>query len=167
MYDSDTGVFNYVFMNLGILDHPINWLNSFEYAIPAIIIVGIWGEMPKAAVFLLAGLQTIPEQLYEAAKLDGANMWHEFRHITLPALKPVIASTVSLAFMWNFNAFGLVWVLTQGGPGGTTRLPMLAAYEEAFRYGNVGYAAAIGNVMVIAILIVLYFYLRKQLKERI
>jgi len=69
--------------------------------------------------------------------------------------------------MWNFNAFGSIWVLTQGGPGGLTRLPMLAAYEEAFRYGNVGYAAAIGNIMVVAIAVVLYFYLRKQFKERI
>ena len=166
LYDTDTGVFNYAFIDLGIIDHPINWLNNFEYTIPAIIVVGIWGELPKAAVFLLAGLKTIPKDLYESARLDGANSWQVFKSITLPALKPILAAIVSLTFMWNFNAFGIIWVLTQGGPGGLTRLPMLAAYEEAFRYGNVGYAAAIGNVMVIAISVVLYFYLRKQFKER-
>lgn len=167
MYDSDTGIFNYLFSAAGLISHPVNWLNSFTYTIPSIIVVGIWGEMPKAAVFLLAGLKTIPKNLYESARLDGANSWQEFRHITLPVLKPIIASIVSLSFMWNFNTFGLVWVLTQGGPGGLTRLPMLAAYEEAFRYGNVGYAAAIGNVMVLAISVVLFFYLRNQFRERI
>jgi multiple sugar transport system permease protein len=166
IYDTDAGVLNYFFITAGILDTPINWLNSFNYTVPAIILVGLWGEIPKAAVFLLAGLKTIPRDLYESAKLDGANSWQEFKQITIPMLKPILAAIVSLSFMWNFNTFGLVWVLTQGGPGGTTRLPMLAAYEEAFRYGNVGYAAAIGNVMIIAISIILYFYLKKQFKER-
>lgn len=166
MYDIDTGVFNNAFLNWGLISQPINWLNSFEYTVPSIIVVGIWGELPKAAIFLLAGLKTIPNELYESANLDGANAWQSFKNITLPMLKPIIAATVSLAFMWNFNAFGVIWVLTQGGPGGLTRLPMLAAYEEAFRYGNVGYAAAIGNVMIIAIAVVLYFYLRQQFKER-
>jgi len=166
MYEPDTGVFNYLFLNAGLIGQPINWLSSFEFAIPAIIVVGIWGDLPKAAVFLLAGLQSISKDLYEAARLDGVGVWKEFRYITLPMLKPVLAATVSLTFMWNFNAFGLVWVLTQGGPGGLTRLPMLAAYEEGFRYGNVGYAAAIGNVMVVIISIILFAYLRIQLRER-
>ncbi len=167
MYDVDSGVFNYLLLDIGFIDQPINWLNSFDWAIPAIILVGVWGEMPKAAIFLLAGLQTMSKNLYEAAQLDGANAWQEFRYITLPSLKPVLTAVISLSFIWNFNTFGLVWVLTQGGPGGITRLPMLAAYEEAFRYGNVGYAAAIGNVVVIAISIALYFYLRNQFKQRL
>lgn len=167
VYDPDTGLANAFLLSLGLLDKPVNWLASFEYAIPAVIIAGIWGEIPKAAVFLLAGLQAIPPDLYEAARLDGARPWQEFRQITLPMLKSVMAAIVSLTFMWNFNTFGLVWVLTQGGPGGLTRLPMLAAYEEAFRYGYVGYAAAIGNVMIVIISVVLLMYLRIQLRERI
>jgi multiple sugar transport system permease protein len=166
IYDTDSGVINYFLTNIGVISQPVTWLNSFDYTMPAIIVTGIWGEMPKAAVFLLAGLKTIPPDLYESAKLDGASSWQEFRNITLPMLKPILASVVSLSFMWNFNAFGSIWVLTQGGPGGLTRLPMLAAYEEAFRYGNVGYAAAIGNVMVLAISVILFVYLRKQFKER-
>ncbi len=167
MYDVDSGVFNYLLIDMGIINQPINWLNSFEWAIPSIIVVGVWGEMPKAAIFILAGLQTMSKNLFEAARLDGANAWQEFRYIILPHLKPVLAAVISLSFIWNFNTFGLVWVLTQGGPGGTTRLPMLAAYEEAFRYGNVGYAAAIGNVVVIAVSVALYFYLRHQFKQRL
>jgi len=167
LFDLDTGAVNVIFSALGIIDKPINWLSSFEYAIPAVIIAGIWGEVPKAAVFLLAGLQAIPHSLYEAARIDGASRSNELRHITLPSLKPILAAIVSLSFMWNFNTFGIVWVLTQGGPGGLTRLPMLAAYEEAFRYGYVGYAAAIGNVMVVVISLILFAYLRIELKERI
>ncbi len=167
IYNPDAGALNMILSNIGLIHSPINWLTSFQWAIPAIIVAGVWGEIPKAAIFFLAGLKTIPGELYEAAELDGAGNVNRFRHITLPMMKPIIAAVVSLSFMWNFNAFGLVWVLTQGGPGGLTRLPMLAAYEEAFRYGYVGYAAAIGNVMVIIISLFLFFYLRIQLKERL
>lgn len=166
VYDPDTGILDAVLLRTGIISHSINWLSSFEYVIPAVIVAGVWGEIPKAAVFLLAGLQAIPHDLYEAARIDGAGTWKEFTRITLPMISPVMAAVVSLSFMWNFNTFGIVWILTQGGPGGLTRLPMLAAYEEAFRYGYVGYAAAIGNVMVLVISIVLFSYLRVQLKER-
>ena len=167
IYDMDSGWLNVVLLDLGFIARPINWLSSFEYAIPAVIVAGVWGEVPKAAVFLLAGLQSISKELYEAGRIDGANRVREFFHITLPMLAPVLAAIISLTFMWNFNTFGLIWVLTEGGPGGMTRLPMLAAYEEAFRYGYVGYAAAIGNVMVVIISLVLFFYLRVQLRERL
>jgi multiple sugar transport system permease protein len=166
IYDPDAGILNSFLTNIGVIAAPINWLASFEFVIPAVIVAGIWGEIPKTAVFFLAGLQTISLDLYEAARLDGAGAWNLFRSVTLPILKPITAAIVSLNFMWNFNQFGLVWVLTQGGPGGLTRLPMLAAYEEAFRYGYVGYAAAIGNVMVVIITVALFFYLRVQLRER-
>jgi multiple sugar transport system permease protein len=166
VYDPDTGILNTLLLRLGLLRESVNWLSSFEYVIPAVIVAGVWGEIPKAAVFLLAGLKSIPDDLYEAARIDGAGKWREFSSVTLPMLAPVMAAVISLSFMWNFNTFGIVWVLTQGGPGGLTRLPMLAAYEEAFRYGYVGYAAAIGNVMVVIISIVLFAYLRVQMKER-
>ena len=166
MYDPDSGAVNVLLSGLGVIDTPINWLTSYEFAIPAVIVAGIWGELPKTAFFLFAGLQTIPRSLYESAELDGAGGWMRFRHITLPLLKPVLTVILALNFIWNFNSFGLVWVLTQGGPGGMTRLPMLAAYEEAFRYGFVGYAAAIGNVMVIFIMIAMLFYLRVQYREQ-
>ena len=167
LYGTETGIINHWLMTLGVLDVPIDWLNSFTWTVPAIIVVGIWGELPKTAVFILAALLAIPRELYEAARLDGAGAWKIFQHITLPLIRPVLAVVTALAFTWNFNTFGLVWVLTQGGPGGLTRLPMLAAYEEGFRYGNVGYAAAIGNVMIVIIGIVLFAYLRRQLRERI
>lgn len=166
MYEPNAGAVNIILSDIGLISAPINWLSSFEYVIPAVIVAGVWGEVSKAAIFLLAGLQTISHDLYEAGKIDGAGMWDQFMHITLPMLKPVLAAIVSLTFMWNFNTFGLIWVLTQGGPGGMTRLPMLAAYEEGFRYGYIGYAAAIGNVMIIVLSVMLFLYIRVQLRER-
>lgn len=166
MYEPNAGAVNILLGSAGIISEPINWLSSFEYVIPAVIIAGVWGEISKAAIFLLAGLQTISNDLYEASKIDGAKLWDQFLQITIPSLKPVLAAIVSLTFMWNFNTFGIIWVLTQGGPGGLTRLPMLAAYEEGFKYGYIGYAAAIGNVMVIILSLVLFMYIRVQLRER-
>jgi multiple sugar transport system permease protein len=166
MYEPNTGALNILLTNAGIISSPVNWLSNFEYVIPAVIVAGVWGEISKAAIFLLAGLQTISGDLYEASTIDGAGMWEQFRNITLPVLRPVLAAIISLTFMWNFNTFGIVWVLTQGGPGGMTRLPMLAAYEEGFKYGYIGYAAAIGNVMVIILSLMLFMYLRVQLRER-
>jgi multiple sugar transport system permease protein len=166
MYEPNAGAVNILLNDFGLISTPINWLTNFEYVIPAVIVAGVWGEISKAAIFLLAGLQTISNDLYEASKIDGAGLWDQFWHITLPVLKPVLAAIISLTFMWNFNTFGIIWVLTQGGPGGMTRLPMLAAYEEGFRYGYIGYAAAIGNVMVIILSVILFMYIRVQLRER-
>lgn len=151
VYHPDAGLLNYGLMSLGILRDPINWLSDFSWALPAVILVGIWTGLPLATIVLLSGLQTIPEELREAGSLDGASGWQQFRNVTLPLLTPIIIALSSLEFIWNFNSFGLVYVLTEGGPAGLTRLPMLFAYLEGFAFGNLGYAAALGNVMVLVI----------------
>jgi multiple sugar transport system permease protein len=149
------------------LPGDINWLGSFSTALPAVIIVGVWAGMPQTTITLLAGLQNVPGELHEAAAIDGASVWQRFWHVTLPALRPIIVAITTLDLIWNFNSFALVFVLTAGGPGGQTMLPMLFAYNEAFRYGNFGYAAAMGNVMVIVISVFLFFYLRSQARSRL
>jgi multiple sugar transport system permease protein len=149
-----------------ILGTDINWLGNFSTALPAVIVVGVWVGMPQTTVTLLAGLQSIDRSLYEAAAVDGATTWRQFVHITLPQLKTVIMAITSLDLIWNFNSFGLVYVLTAGGPGGRTMLPMLFAYNEAFRYGNFGRAAAMGDVMVVIIIVFLAFYLRSRLRSQ-
>jgi multiple sugar transport system permease protein len=148
------------------LPGDINWLGDFSTALPAVIVVGVWAGMPQTTVTLLAGLQNVSADLHEAAAIDGATTWQRFWHITLPGLRPVILAITSLDLIWNFNSFALVFVLTAGGPGGKTMLPMLFAYNEAFRYGNFGYAAAMGNVMVVVITAFLFFYLRGQARSR-
>ncbi|MEU9331633.1 sugar ABC transporter permease [Streptomyces sp. NPDC048290] len=163
MYHPDAGVLNETLRDLGLGDGR-DWLGSLGTALPAVIVVGIWAGMPQTTVALLAGLQNTPRELHEAAALDGAGAWRRFRTVTWPALRPVALAITALNLIWNFNAFALVYVLTNGGPGGRTRLPMLFAYEEAFRYGQFGYAAAMGCVMVALISIVLAVFLVGRLK---
>lgn len=147
------------------LGTDVNWLGEFTTALPAVIVVGVWAGMPQTTVTLLAGLQSIDGSLHEAAAVDGAGAWRRFWHVTLPGLRPVILAITSLDFIWNINSFGLVYVLTAGGPGGQTMLPMLFAYNEAFRYGNFGAAAAMGNVLVVVIVGLLLLSLRSTLRR--
>ncbi|NEE00961.1 carbohydrate ABC transporter permease [Phytoactinopolyspora halotolerans] len=165
IYHPNAGLLNSVLMDLRIIDSNVDWLSSFSLALPAIIVVGVWTGMPQTTVVILAGLQSVSKELQEAASVDGAGAWQRFRAVTWPAIAPVVTAITTLDFIWNFNQFGLVYVLTEGGPGGATRLPMLFAYEEAFRYGNYGYAAALGNVMVLIIAVFVAFYLRQRFKE--
>ncbi|MGX1676268.1 carbohydrate ABC transporter permease [Streptomyces sp. NPDC055400] len=163
VYNPDAGILNETVRNLGLGDGR-DWLTGLATALPAVIVVGIWAGMPQTTVALLAGLQNTSPELHEAAALDGAGAWGRFRAVTWPALRPVALAITALNFIWNFNSFALVYVLTNGGPGGRTRLPMLFAYEEAFRYGQFGYAAAMGCVMVAVISVILAFYLVGRLK---
>jgi multiple sugar transport system permease protein len=164
-YQPQAGILNEFLRRGHIPGETTDWLSSFSLALPAVILVGVWAGMPQTTVALLAGLQSIQDELHEAAAVDGASAWQRFRTITLPQLRPVIIAITTLDFIWNFNSFGLVWVLTEGGPAGKTQLPMLFAYNQAFEYGEFGYAAALGNAMVIVIAAALVFYLWGRLKE--
>lgn len=165
VYHQDAGVLNATLRDLHLITENVNWLADLSLALPAVIAVGVWAGMPQTTVVLLAGLQNVPRDLHEAAALDGAGVWRRFRAVTWPALRPVVFSITALNFIWNFNSFGLVYVLTQGGPGGETRLPTLFAYEEAFRYGQFGYAAAMGLVMIAVVAVLLTVFLRNRLTE--
>lgn len=165
VYHPDAGILNATLRDLGLIERNISWLNDFTITLPAIIVVGVWAGLPQTTVVLLAGLQNVPRELHEAAAVDGATVWRRFWSVTLPQLRPVITAITALDFVWNINQFGLVYVLTAGGPGGQTRLPMLFAYEEAFRYGFFGYAATLGVGFVIVVLAVLGLYLWRQMRE--
>lgn len=164
-FQPQAGILNEILRRLHLPGDTTDWLSSFSWALPAVILVGVWAGMPQTTIALLAGLQSIQDELHEAAAVDGAGAWQRFRTITLPQLKPVIIAITTLDFIWNFNSFGLVYVLTEGGPAGKTQLPMLFGYSQAFEYGQFGYAAALGSAMVIVIAGVLVFYLWGRMKE--
>lgn len=137
-----------------------NWLGDINTALPTVIVIGAWVAMPIITVSLLAALQSIPNETVEAARIDGANAWQRFRYVTLPAVRSITSALVSLNIIWQFSSFGLIYVLTAGGPGGKTFVPALFVYNESFKYGNFGYAAAMGVVMALAILGMLGIYLK-------
>ena len=142
-----------------------DWLGDFNTAFPTVILIGAWVAMPIITVSILAAIQGIPMDMIEAATIDGANAWQRFRFITVPAVRAITTALVALNIIWNFSSFGLVFVLTAGGPGGKTFVPALFAYNEAFKYGNFGYAAAMGVVMALAIVLMLGVYLKASKRE--
>ncbi|MFD7923068.1 carbohydrate ABC transporter permease [Streptomyces sp. NPDC059740] len=169
VYHPDAGVLNETLRRLGLshllgLEDGRDWLSGLGTALPAVIVVGVWAGMPQTTVALLAGLQNVPGELREAATVDGAGAWRRFTTVTWPAVRPVALAITALNFIWNANSFALVYVLTDGGPGGRTRLPMLFAYEEAFRYGQFGYAAAMGMVLVAVVAVLLGVFLAARLR---
>jgi len=158
-FQPQAGILNEALYRGHLPGSNIDWLADFKWALPAVIMVGVWAGMPQTTIALLAGLQSVSDDLHEAAAVDGATAWQRFRTITLPQLKPVIIAITSLDLIWNFNSFGLVYVLTGGGPAHSTELPALFAYNEAFQYGQFGYASALGDAMVVVIACFLVFYL--------
>lgn len=162
VYDPNSGPVSGLSEALGF--GQLNLLGDFGTALPAVIVVGVWVGMPQTTITLLAGLQGVDGTLHEAAAVDGAGSCRRFLHITLPELRTVIVAITSLNFIWNMNSFDLIYVLTNGGPGGRTMLPTLFAYNEGFRYGHFGVAAAMGNVLVVIICGILLLYLRSRLK---
>jgi len=163
IYNPNSGPLNGALSWFGI--PGVNWLGDFSTALPAVIVVGVWSGIPQTTVLLLAGMQSIAPEQHEAAAVDGAGAARRFWHVTLPALRPVIIAVTVLDFIWQFNSFGLIYVLTEGGPGGRTMIPPLFTYLEAFRNREIGYASAMGNVLVIAIMVILSLYLINQFRQ--
>jgi multiple sugar transport system permease protein len=157
IYDPIFGGLNPILQGLGLINRRVAWLSEPALAMPSVISVNIWKGIPFYTILLLAGLKAIDKELYEAAEVDGASAVDRFRHITLPGLKYVIAVTVLLSTISTFNTFGLVYLMTGGGPGGATRLYSILAYERAIiglRFGP-GAAVAFSMAPVLALFILL------------
>jgi multiple sugar transport system permease protein len=155
IYDPIFGGLNPILLSLGLIEAPVAWLAEPHLAMPSVIAVNVWKGIPFFTMLLLAGLKAIDTELYEAAMVDGASNFQRFRHITLPGLRYVIAVTVLLSTISTFNTFGLVYLMTGGGPGGATRLYSILAYEKAIiglRFGP-GAAVALSMAPLLAIFI--------------
>lgn len=134
------------------IENPPGWTSSSDWALTAIIIVSVWRGMGYYMILYLAGLQSVPKELYEAASIDGANKWHQFRNVTLPSLRPT-TFFVSIMLVINcFKIFDLVQVMTAGGPGRATNVLVYQIYNEAFVKFNFGYASAIAMVLFVIVL---------------
>jgi multiple sugar transport system permease protein len=156
------GVANALLLGLGLLQAPKAWLSDTFWTMQLIILVDAWKMVPTMTLLLLAGLQTIADDLYEASEVDGATRWQKFRHITLPLLRPVILVAVALRTIGAFRVFDIIYVLTgNGGPADSTKVLAFYAYDQAFRYLFFGYGAAISWIITafMLVLIVIYLYL--------
>ncbi len=162
LYAPDVGLFNW-FLSLFGIDGP-DWLSSSRWAMPAIILVSVWHGAGYPMVILLAGLQGIPQMLYEAATIDGASAWRRFRHVTLPLLTPTLFFLTITQFISSFQVFGLIYVMTRGGPANATNVYIYYLYQNAFSYGKMGYASAMAWILfaVIASITLIQWRLQKH-----
>ncbi len=167
MYSADFGVFNFLLMRFGIIDQRINWLGSPDMAMGSMIFVAVWKTSSFMALIILTGLQTIPDDLYEAAVIDGASAWQKFVRITLPFIAPAIILAMLLRSMDAFRAFELPFALTEGGPAGATQTISLYGYRQLFQFLNFdrGSAVAVMQFLMLLLLGIVYVHLLRR-RER-
>jgi multiple sugar transport system permease protein len=150
LYHRQYGLINYGLSAIGI--EPIDWLGDPQWAMPAIILLAVWKNFGYSMLIFIAGLQAIPQELYEAAYLDGAGPWRRFRHVTLPMLGPTLVFVGLITMIGFFQLFAEPYVMTQGGPLKSTTSLVLLMYEEGFRWWRMGFAAAVTFVLFLVIL---------------
>lgn len=160
IFNANYGVLNGFLRETGLISENINWLGHSQRAMIAVIIAKTWNTFPWMAVMILAGLQTIPRELNEAAAIDGADRFRVFRHITIPQLRGIIGTVTLLSFIWNFQHFETLYVMTTGGPAGATTTFSVAVYKTAFQKFDLGEAGAIGILWMILLSIVVAIYIR-------
>ncbi len=157
IYDAQFSIISWTLMQIGLIDQPINFLGDPTNARLSVIAANVWRGIPFVAISLLAGLQTIPASLQEAASLDGASSWQRFRHVTLPMLTPIIAVVMTFSVLFTFTDFQLIYVLTKGGPVNATHLMATLSFQRAIPGGQLGEGAAIAVAMIPFLLAAIMF----------
>lgn len=165
MFDQDNGIVNVALQALGLTGDPVPWLTSGDVALWSVIIANIWIGIPFNLVLLYGGLQAIPASLYEAAELDGAGRWSQFRNVTWPLLRPVTLVTLTLGFVYTLKVFDVIAVMTGGGPARATQTLTIWSYSLSFRDFAFGQGAAVGNILILVALVLGLFYIRSARKE--
>ncbi len=152
MYNPDLGMLNYFLTLFGF--PPINWVGKPETALPSVMMADIWEWTPFMALILLAGLQALPQDSFEAAIVDGASSWQIFRYITLPLLTPIMMVALLIRIMDSFKTFDLIFVLTQGGPGMSTEVLNYYTYRYGFKFFHMGYASALSWLVLVIVTVI-------------
>lgn len=167
MFHDVYGVVSTTLQSLGITDEPMQWLSSPGKALASLVIVGTWRMFPFVFIAVLGRLQTIPRQLYEAAKIDGASAWSRFWTITVPQLRGVLIITIFLRFIWDFNDYDTIALLTQGGPASSTETLPVLVFRQMFESRDAGLAAATSDLILVglSVFLVLYFATARKLEE--
>jgi multiple sugar transport system permease protein len=165
MYNDVAGVLNYLATEAHVTDHQILWLGDPNIAMPAVIAVNVWRGFPFFVITILAGLQTVPQELYDAAKVDGAGVWARFRQVTVPGILPVVAVTTLFSAILTFNDFSIIWILTQGGPGNATNVLATLTYKIAIPGLELGKGVAV-SVLMLPILVLMIVLLNRFISRR-
>jgi len=164
-FNGDYGMVNAILQQIGVIGHPIQWMARASTAFPIEIAVGILVSVPFTVTIFLGGLSSIPTEIYEAARIDGASRVQQFRWMTLPMLRPFINIAIVLNVIYVFNSFPIIWIMTQGGPDNSTHILVTYLYQLAFRLGRPGPAAAVSLAMLVIVFAITMVYVRMQREE--
>lgn len=164
--NGESGMLNSALIGLGLIRENIQWLARAETAFPMQVLIGILVTVPFTTTIFLGGLSSISDDLYEAAALEGATPWQQFREITFPLLKPFINIAIVLNTIYVFNSFPIIWVMTQGGPANSTDILVTHLYKLAFRIGKLGEASAVSLLMFAILLVFTMIYVRLAMREQ-
>ncbi|MFK0229957.1 carbohydrate ABC transporter permease [Streptomyces sp. NPDC090303] len=159
IFNANYGLLNGVLIQLGLMDEAVSWLGEPGTAMLAVIVTKTWASFPWMMVMMLAGLQTVPGELYEAAAVDGAGMFRRFRSITWPGVRSIGLLALLLEFIWNFQHFDTIYVLTGGGPANSTQTFAVAVFQDAFQGFDLGRASALGGLWMLLLLALVGGYL--------
>jgi len=159
LYNGHFGILAGVLMRLGIIDGPFEFLAYKSSAFYSAVVTDVWIGTPMISIFILAAMQSVSEDLYEAAYVDGASRWYRFRRMTIPQIMPVIVTMSLLSAIWTFNSFEVIWILTEGGPLGATTTMIIDTYKMAIANYKFGYGATRALMVVLSLTIFSLFYL--------
>jgi multiple sugar transport system permease protein len=160
------GMLNALLMELGLIGQPVEFLATGEVALPVAILIGILAAIPLTVIIFLGAFSSLPNDVFDAALIDGAGPLARFRYMTLPLIRPFIDIAVVLNVIYAFNSFGIVWILTQGGPANSTDILVTYLYKVAFQYGKLAEASAMSLMMFAFLLACCALYARFALRER-
>lgn len=165
MYNDMYGVLNDILVKIGISKDYIPWLATPKMAMLAVIIANIWKGFCLSGMFFIAGIQTIPQELYEAAEIDGANAYRRFWNVTIPQLRPVLVTTLMFTIIWTINYFPLIYVMTGGGPNYGTETIVTYIYRLSLRFLEYNKAAALSNILFLVVFTIAYLFTRRMARE--
>jgi multiple sugar transport system permease protein len=167
LFNANYGLINAVLVNLKIIDSNIAWLTDPKYAMPSVIVASIWKGFSFFALMLFAGLQAVPKELYEAARIDGANRVQQLFFVTIPSIMPVIVTTTLLRIIWTANFVDIIYNMTEGGPGYNTQILSVYTFMISRSTMDYGYAAALSILLTLFMFIIILLYVKQARKEEL
>lgn len=160
MFHTEFGIINYMMTSSGALQSPIGWLTNKDTVMPVLIAINVWKLFPFVAIMVLAGLQSIPNDLYEAARVDGATFWEEVWYIMLPSVRPVITAVTLLLVIWGLNSITIIYAITRGGPANKTLITPIQIFRSAFESFQFNQAAALSVIFFAVTIVVVFIYIK-------
>lgn len=165
LFNMDYGLINFILTNLNMIQEPIGWVTSADTALITVIMVNIWLGIPFNTILLSAGITGLPEDVFEAATVDGANAWQKLIYITIPLLKSTILAVLMLGFIYTLRVFDVIWIMTKGGPASATEVLPTFAYRLSFISFNFGQSAAVSVIILLILMVAAFFYLKFAIQE--